>query len=693
MLRIGVDIGGTFTDVFAYDEKSGKIRVGKTPTTPPTFVDGVFSALGKAEADLSKAGRYIGHGSTIFDNAVIERKIPCVALITTRGFRDLLEVGRWWRGELYDLQWDKPAQVRPLIKRDDVFVVDERVAFDGKVISPLKESQAQTVAREIKARGYESVAIFFINSYANPEHELMMASIIKQENPAIHTTTSTGLIQTIRELPRLYTAVFNACVIPVVIAYLTRLKDELRNRGFQGELLVFQSNGGTMRAELAATKPVLIAVSGVAAGVVAAREVAGNLGIQDLISFDMGGTTVKACLVSKSELPVTSLYQFEWDMPIGVPIIDMVELGSGGGSIAWLDEGNMLRVGPKSAGSAPGPVCYQWGGTEPTVTDANLLLGRLNPSGLLGGELKLNVESARTAVKEKIAKPLGVSVHDAAMGIIRIADTNMTQACRTVSVGRGFDPRDFYLVAFGGAGPMHCAEIAANLQVKGIIVPPDPGVFSALGMCTADFYHDYVQTFVGETKQTNLGKLNDAIEKLESLASEELDRDQASSRERKIRRFLKMKYLGEPVAKGLEIEIGSGQIDGRKISAARNEFDELHKIRYGFSVPEEPVFLVELRVRGVKSIKRLKFRRWSENSPSSAKARTGERQACFEHTGYIDTPLYAREKLASGNVVTGPAIIEELTSTCVVPPGFRAKIDRYRNIVITNRKRSQGVEG
>jgi N-methylhydantoinase A len=685
LLRVGVDIGGTFTDVFVYDENSGQIRVGKTLTTPPGFVDGVISALQKTKADLSRAGRYIGHGSTIFDNAVVERKIPRVALVTTSGFRDLLEVGRWWRGELYDLQWDKPAQVRPLVRRRDIFVVDERVGFDGKVITPLNEQKARAVAREIKTNGYESIAVFFINSYANPEHELEMARIVAQEAPGIHITTSTSLIQTIRELPRLYTAVFNACVIPAVRAYLTRLTDELRKRGFQGELLVFQSNGGTMRAALAATKPVFIAVSGVAAGVVASRELGENLGIRNLISFDMGGTTVKACLLSNGELPVTSEYQFEWDMPIGVPMIDMIELGSGGGSIAWLDEGQMLRVGPRSAGSVPGPVCYQRGGIEPTVTDANLVLGRLNPSGLLGGELKLNLESARAAIAEKIAKSLDLEVEEAAMGIIRIANTNMTQACRTVSVGRGFDPRDFHMVAFGGAGPMHCTEVAADLQVKGIIVPPDPGVFSALGMCTADFYHDFVQTFVGDTRQIDLSKLNAAIQKLEALASEELERDQARAGERKIERFLKMKYLGEPVAKGLEIPLASGQIDDKKMSASRKKFHILHETRYSFAVLDEPVWLVELRVRGVKKVTRVKFRRWTEKGASSVGARVGQREVYFEKKGYLKTRVYAREKLDPGNIVLGPAIVEELTSTCVVPPNFRAKIDRLRNLVITKR--------
>jgi N-methylhydantoinase A len=684
LLRVGVDIGGTFTDVFVYDEKSGQIRVGKTPTTPPGLVDGVISALLKTGTDLSQAERYIGHGSTVFDNAVIERRIPRVALVTTNGFRDLLEVGRWWRSELYDLQWDKPAQVRPLIRRGDIFVVNERIGFDGRVISPLNTEEARRVAAEIKARGFVSVAIFFINSYANPEHELMMAKVIDQEVPGIHITTSTGLIQTIRELPRLYTAVFNACVIPAVNAYLTSLTEELRNRGFRGELLVFQSNGGTMRAALAARKPVLTAVSGVAAGVVAARELAENIGINDVISFDMGGTTVKACLISGGELPVTNEFQFEWDMPIGVPMIDMVELGAGGGSIAWLDEGKMLRVGPRSAGSVPGPACYQRGGTEPTVTDANLVLGRLNPSGLLGGELKLDLESARHVIAEKVAGPLGLAVEEAAMGIIRIANTKMTQACRTVSVGRGFDSRDFHMVAFGGAGPMHCAEVAADLQVKGIIVPPDPGVFSALGMCTADFYHDFVQTFVGDTRQVDMNKLNGAVEKLETLASEELDMDQAKAQERRILRFLKMKYLGEPVAKGLEVPIASGQIDSKKITTARKGFDALHNVRYGFSVPDEPVWLVELRVRGVKKIERVKFRKWKSRGRSSAKA-VGQREVYFEQRGYLKALVYAREKLDPGNIVVGPAIIEELTSTCVVPPKFAAKVDRLRNLVIWKR--------
>jgi len=686
LLRVGVDIGGTFTDVFVYDEQTGHIRVGKTLSTPPGFVEGVVTALVKAHVNLAQVKHYIGHGSTIFDNAIVERKLPPVALVTTKVFFDLLEVGRWWRGELYDLQWDKPAQTRPLVKRSDIYVVEERIGFDGKVIKPLNEAESRAVAKQIKTRGYESVAIFFINSYANPEHELRMAEIIAQESPDIHITTSTSIIQTIRELPRLYTAVFNACVIQAVKAYLSHLISELKSRGFQGELLVFQSNGGTMRSDLAAIKPVLTAVSGVAAGVVASRELAANLGIDDVIAFDMGGTTVKACLISGLKLPVTSEYQFEWDMPIGVPMIDMVELGAGGGSIASLDEGNMLHVGPRSAGASPGPACYQRGGTEPTVTDANLVLGRLNPTGLLGGELKLDVDSARRAIAAKIAGPLGQEIEDAAMGIVRIANTNMTQACRTVSIGRGYDPRDFALIAFGGAGPMHCADIATELQTTQIIVPPDPGVFSALGMCTADFQHDFVQTFMGDTTKIDLNQLNKTLAKLETSAAEELKRDQAEGGA-SITRFLKMKYYMEPVAKGLEIPISPGHVDNKKIILTRRRFDKLHKLRYGFSVPDEQVWMVELRVRGVGRVERVKLKKWQQKPPSSLHARMAMRDVYFEDKGFLKTSIYAREKIDSGNVIVGPAIIEELTSTCVIPPNFRAKVDRFKNLVITE---SQG---
>jgi N-methylhydantoinase A len=366
-------------------------------------------------------------------------------------------------------------------------------------------------------------------------------------------------------------------------------------------------------------------------------------------------------------------------------MIDMVELGAGGGSIAWLDEGKMLRVGPRSAGADPGPVCYQRGGTEPTVTDANLVLGRLNPAGLLGGELKLDPESAHKTIAQKIAEPLGLDIEEAAMGVIRIANTSMTQACRTVSVGRGYDPRDFALVAFGGAGPMHCAEIATELQTSQIIVPPDPGVFSALGMCTADFYHDFVQTFVGDTAHVDLGNLNGVLTKLEASAAEELRRDRAGAREAHITRFLKMKYFGEPVAKGLELPVGPGQIDNHKITLARKKFHKLHNVRYGFSVPDEPVWLVEVRVRGVKKVERVRLRKWKEKGSGSSHAKVGERQVYFEKDRLLRTPIYARERLDPRNVVAGPAIIEELTSTCVIPPDFKAKVDRFKNLVVTKR--------
>jgi N-methylhydantoinase A len=682
-LVIGVDIGGTFTDLFCYNKETGEIVTAKVPSTPPTFVDGVLNVLKKAGIDLANVWKYIWHGSTVADNMLIERKLPKMALITTKGFRDILEVGRWWRGELYDLQWDKPAQVRPFVERKDIFEVDERICSDGSILKPLNEEEAIEIARKIRGRGYESVAIFFINSYVNPEHEKRMAEILRKEYPNVYISVAAELLPIIRELPRLSTCVLNAAVLPALHRYIGELIVRLRECGFKGELLIIQSNGGVVKSDLAVKKPIYVATSGPTAGVIAAIYMAKLIGVEDIISFDMGGTTAKICVVKGWECPITTEFHLEWDIPIAVPMVDMIEIGAGGGSIAWIDRGGMLRVGPQSAGAVPGPVCYLRGGTEPTVTDANLVLERLNSEYFLGGEMKVDKEAAKLAIKEKIADPLGIDTYEAAMGIINIVNTNMITAFRSATMRRGYDPRDFTLIAFGGAGPMHCAELARELGISKIVIPLNPGVFSAFGMCVTDFIHDFVATYFVPIEAVDLDKLNTIYQELERKAFDELRKEGVPEGRIIIQRFAKMKYVGEPIGGGIEVSVPLGILTKKSLEDICEKFHETHERLYTFSVKGEPIYLVDLRVRGIGVMDKPKLKEWPERGRDASKALKGKRKVYLDGD-FQEIPIYDRNLLEPGNTIAGPAIIEEVQSTTVVPSDFELTVDRYKNLILTS---------
>lgn len=682
-MLVGIDIGGTFTDIFLYDEEIGEATVTKVLSTPPHFAEGVFTGLKKAEVEPKRLMR-ICHGSTIVDNILTERRLPKIALIITEGFRDLLEVGRWWREELYELQQDKPAQIRPLVKRRDIYTIEERIGSGGEIVKPLNETGIHKIISNFKTKGYESIAIFFINSYANPIHERKVHKLIRQECPDLFVSTSTDLVPIIRELPRLSTTVINACALPIVKKYVEEMLQHLRDLDFEGALLIMQSSGGMMRADIAVKRPVYIAASGPAAGVIATSHLAELLEIENSISFDMGGTTAKACALINGKYPVTTEFQFEWDLPIAVPMIDIVEVGAGGGSMAWIDEGGMLRVGPQSAGAVPGPVCYLRGGTKPTVTDANLVLRLLNPKTFLGGEMKISTEAAEQAIREIIAEPLAVDLYSAAEGIVEIANTNMNQALRAITMERGYDPRDFTLVAFGGAGPMHAAFLADELEIPKIIVPLNPAVFSAFGLCTSDLQCDFISSFLVDINQINLDQLNDAYRRLEQQALDELHKEDLRDKDIQLFRFSKMKYIGESIGRGIEVPFPSQYATKEILNKVRRKFDELHRVHYGFAVPEETVLFIDLHVRGVAKIEKVRLKEWPIEDSDVSAALKGQRKACFKRR-WMDAAIYDREKLKPGNIIQGPAIVEEPTSTVIVPANFTASVGKLKDLMLIRR--------
>src|SRR6476660_313296 len=591
-MRIAVDIGGTFTDLVAVDD-NGEIFRSKSLTTPDDLARGIKDCLRGAKIDVADASFFV-HGSTVTINAVLERKGARTGLITTKGFRDVYEIGRGNRPEGYNLFFKRPV---PLVPRDLRLEVDERLYATGELLKPLDEASALETIGMLKAASVESVAVCLLHSYANPVHEERLGQLLRQRFPEAYVSLSHEILREFREYERTSTTVLNSYVGPLVSNYLVSLEKMLGAAGFRGTFRVMQSNGGVMSAETAKKMPVTMMESGPVAGVIAAAHLGETLDCRQIISFDMGGTTAKSSLI-KDYLPeVTSSYYvggYVTGHPMMLPVVDIVEVGNGGGSIAWIDPAGGLKVGPQSAGAAPGPACYGKGGTEPTVTDANLIVGRIEPEYFLGSGIRLRRERAAEAIIEKIAKPLSLSLEEAALGILTIANFNMSLAVRAVSVEKGYDPRDCVLVPSGGGGALHAMSIARELSVPRVIIPPMPAYFSAFGMLVADLKHDYVQTFVLELSETTGTELADAFAALEKSAIDTLTEEGAGKQQIVLRRFLDMRYRGQEYT--LPVPLTEDLRAMTDFGAIRARFDQLDQEHYGHSAPHEPVMMVNLRL-------------------------------------------------------------------------------------------------
>jgi N-methylhydantoinase A len=589
-VRLAVDIGGTFTDATIIDEETGEVSIAKVLTTPADPSEGFVHAVDRVLADGGvEAGEvtFVVHATTVATNAIIEGKIARSGFVTTEGFRDLLEIARQVRPTLYDTQFEKP---KPLVPRDRAVVVDERLGPKGEVLRPLEDDSVRDAAAILRREEVESVAVCLLHAHVNSEHERRVGAILTEELPGIPISLSSEVAPEFREYLRASTTVINAVIRPIVERYLRRIEARLVEAGVGVRLLVMQSSGGTFGSRSAAVRPVFMVESGPAAGVIASAHLGETVGLPDLLSFDMGGTTAKVGLIRDGRPSVTKDYTLGGDAgagvggmgrsgyPVQTPVVDLVEIGSGGGSIAWVDSGGLLRVGPQSAGADPGPVCYRRGGVEPTVTDANLVLGRLNPAFFLGGEITLDVDGAARAIEERCARPLGFSLTEAANGIVEIANAAMVNALNLISIQRGYDPRNFVLVAFGGAGPVHANALARDAEMPTLLIPRGPGIFSATGLLTTDLERDASTPIMRRVDDLDHDEVAEAFARLEHQGRVELERERLVGDAVEFRRQVDLRYVGQ----SFELTIPAGD-------DLLERFHVEHDRTYGFSAPSEPV--------------------------------------------------------------------------------------------------------
>ncbi|HEY3183370.1 MAG TPA: hydantoinase/oxoprolinase family protein [Gaiellaceae bacterium] len=675
--RAAVDIGGTFTDLVYLDEETRDVGLAKSSTTAGRFEEGVMNAVG--EAQLGEVD-FLAHGTTVIINALTERKGAVTALLTTKGFRDVLEIQRANRPDLYNLTYAKP---RPFVPRRLRLEVTERMSYKGEVLAPLDEEGVRAAIAEARRQGADAFAICFLHSYANDAHERRAAEIVRAEWPEVAVTASHELTNEWREFDRTSTAVLDAYVKPVAAQYLERLAGMLGEAGIpERTRYAMQSNGGISRFELAGRTPINLIESGPVGGVIGAAAIGQLLGERNLITLDIGGTTAKASLVESGNIRLTSDYHIERSpvfagYPVKVPVVDIVEIGAGGGSIAWLDAAGALKVGPQSAGADPGPASYGWGGTEPTVTDANVVAGRINPDYFLGGRITLDVERAREALRP-IAEALDVSVEEAALGVIRIANANMIHLLKLVSVRRGRDPRDFAIVAFGGGGSMHATALARELQVPRVIVPPAPGHFSAWGMLASDLRHDLVQTRFARADDADLGELTRVWRELEERMRATFAEEGVDAGRLAFVRTADMRYAGQEHT--VNVPIPDGVLGEDERAEIERRFHDLHEQLYTFR-QGSPIEFVNFRLTGLGAVPKPELRRVASNG-GAENALKGARDVDFDELGRHESRIYERERLGAGAELDGPAVIEEPAASTVVFPGQRLRVDEFGSLVV-----------
>jgi N-methylhydantoinase A len=680
-VRIAADIGGTFTDIAAFDESTGTLLLGKSLSTPSSLVDGIGAGVEKAGAEYAAAGLFL-HGSTIAVNTILERTGARTALVTTEGFRDVYEIGRINRPDSYNLFFQKHE---PLVERELRFEVRERVLADGEIHIPLDEGSVARVADRLDEMKIEATAILLLHCYRNPDHEARVKAILQQRFPDMFVSASHELSQEYREFERTSTVVANAYIGPMVRSYIQGIRDHLAGAGFDGSFMVVQSTGGLYEAEQAQSQCVRMLESGPAAGVIGTKALCDALAIPNAIAFDMGGTTAKAGVIYKGE-PLTTgaalLGGYEKALPVQIAMMDIFEVGTGGGSIARLGDEGGLHVGPQSAGAEPGPACYGLGGTAATVTDANLLLGRLGADRFLGGEMALDGKAAADALRKTIAEPLAMDPIAAADGILRIATTSMAHAVKGVTTERGLDAGDFVLVAYGGAGPLHASAVAAELGIGKVVVPRQPGLFSAFGMLFSDLRYDFVRTWFTRLDDAPFDEIERIYAEMEEEGRQANANTSVTPSEITIARAADMRYVGQEHA--VTVDLPMVVFANQDRERIKTHFDEMHELRYGTCAPSERAEIVSLRstVTGIMGKPPLERIAEGDTNPPEA-AFTGVRSAYFAEIGtFSNTPTYARDALLAGNRISGPALIEEHASTTVLMPGDAMEVDSHGNLVI-----------
>ncbi len=670
-VRVAVDVGGTFTDVCIFDDETQQMRVTKVPSTPHDPMIAVMNGVERGEIDLNEV-KLFSHGTTVATNALITRNFPVAALVTTKGFRDVLEIRDGTKDDLWDAYNDVSA---PYIRRRDRFEVNERVDYQGRTIVPLDEAEARSLAELLKRRGVKTIAVCFVNSYADPSHESRMREILEEVIPDANVSTSAEILPEIFEYPRFNTAVSNAVLAPLVSGYVNRLAGELKAGGYRGDLLLLHSGGGSMTPRMVEKFPVRLAASGIAAGAISAKHIAQQCGYENAVSLDMGGTSTDIALVAGGELRVAQEWQVEYGHPIIFPSIEVLTIGAGGGSLAHIDIAGSLRNGPQSAGADPGPACYDTGGDQPTNTDANVVLGRLGTS-LAGGVKHLDKSLSEDAIRRVIAEPLGMGLEEAAQAIVSVANANMADAVRLVSIRRGYDPRDFALLAFGGAGALHGADVARELGIPTVVVPPNPGVTSAMGCLLVDIQHDLAQMYTGLASSADEEGIEEAFVALETEASARLRHEGVSQENAMLQRKISMRYSGQ--WRSLQVPMGSG---AGALKRAIQTFHEQYEREFSFRQDDAPVEVYQLHLTAVGKTPKPAFRPAEVVSQGAPEARE-RRDVYFGEHGWVDTPVFTRDALAAGTKFEGPAIINQLDSTTVVPPATYAEIDEWLNIRI-----------
>jgi N-methylhydantoinase A len=686
--RAGVDIGGTFTDLLLLDEQTGEMIIGKILTTPGdpsvAVIQGLQALLAERQLDPAAVSATI-HGTTLITNAIIERKGSKTGLITTQGFRDALEIGREKRYDIYDIFLENPEPLVPRALRREVA---ERLDETGRVLIPLNRMEVFDVVQDLLRAGVEALAVVLLHSFRNPAHERIIREVVESEFPSLTLSLSSDVMPEIREFERTSTTVANVYVKPIARRYLHKLRGEVQRLGFRGDLYIMLSNGGITTCETASEYPIRLIESGPAAGALAASFYSQLKGLDHVISFDMGGTTAKICVIDQgqpmvtTEFEVARVYRFKKGsgLPVKVPVIEMIEIGAGGGSIARIDELGLLKVGPDSAGADPGPACYELGGGEPTVTDADLVLGYLDPQYFLGGKMQLDRARAEEAIRKRVAEPLGVDLMRAAWGMHEVVNENMVNAARIHLVERGRDQRRYSLIAFGGAGPVHAYRVAEKLKLRQIICPPAAGVASAFGFLVAPMAFDFVRTYLTALPSIDFAHLNMIFEEMETRGRALLRQAGVPDEVMTVTRSADMRYLHQ----GFEINVpvAGGRLSSDDIPRLQVSFDREYERMYKRLNPSVEVEALNWRVivAGPRPIIRVK--QTDHQSPPIEAMRRGERPAYFpEASGYVNCPVYDRYQLTPGMVLHGPAIVEERESTVVVGPGARVEVDAYHNVV------------
>ena len=677
--RVGTDIGGTFTDLCVLEEESGDFFNLKVPTTPKDFTQGVIEAVehffqnGRTPDDVS----LLFHATTVATNALLEQKGGNTWLVITEGYSGVYETPELSaiRPGSYDyLCYPKP---RLLVPQRRTIEIPERIGANGEVVIGLDEVEARRRLATLNNSGAEAVAVCLLFSFLNPAHEQRLRELIHEVLPAVHVYLSSEVLPQIREYSRLATTVTNAYVAPIVINYIDRLEAALTARRFHRRLYIMQSTGGSLTTGLARKIPVQIIESGPAAGVLAAAYIGRLTDQAKIISFDMGGTTAKAGLIEDHEPRTVSRFQAgEWLLVM--PSLDLIEIGSGGGSIAWIDQTGMLKVGPQSAGADPGPACYANGGDAPTVTDADLVLGWLNPEFFLGGKIPLNLAAAERAIRSRVAEPLAIDAVKAADGIVKIVNSHMVEALRLVTVARGEDPREFAMVAFGGCGPVHAAKLAEELRIAKVIVPTVPGVASAMGLLVSDLKRDYTRTRVSELENVAAFEVQSHFDALEKIARVEMVGEKIPEHSIRFERALELRYAIQKYE--LTVPVRTGELTETDKVLWRQLFDDRHEQHYGTRAADQKVEIVNYRLTARVPLPRPDPKIYPLQGESAVGAVKGYRRAYFD--GWTECPVYAREKLGHGNRLTGPAIIEQVDSTIVIHPGQKAYVDRFGNVII-----------